>query len=351
VKTIRDLLDRDGAWLAGTGPSTDTVLSTRVRLARNLASHPFPSRAREEQLAAVLGRVETAAASVPGLRGARLLRMGDLAPSERQFLVERHLISHELAQGSKTRGLLVGRDETVSAMLNEEDHVRLQTLLPGFQLSEAWDVANAVDDDFGASLEYAFSPEIGYLTACPTNAGTGMRASVLIHLPALVLTKQVRKVVKGVLQVGLAVRGFYGEGSEIMGNFFQMSNQTTLGKSEHEILMNLERVTTQIIEYEARARDVLLKDARVQIEDKVYRALGTLRYSRSISSQEVVSLTSAVRLGVALGLPGLPPVHVLNRLLILTQPAHLMAREEKEMDAPRRNVLRAGMARKLLEAY
>jgi len=208
---------------------------------------------------------------------------------------------------------------------------------------------NAIDDELGQDLDYAFSDDLGYLTACPTNAGTGMRASVLIHLPSLVLTKQIGRVLQGITQVGLAVRGFYGEGSQIMGNFFQISNQTTLGQSERETVESLERVTRQIIDYEQRARDELLKDARVQIEDKIWRAYGTLRHSRVISSQEVINLSSAVRFGVALQMEGLASVQTLNELLIRTQPAHIQLATGREMEQRERNVIRADYVRKLLD--
>ncbi|HVP40120.1 MAG TPA: hypothetical protein VMS93_13160, partial [Candidatus Saccharimonadales bacterium] len=213
---------------------------------------------------------------------------------------------------------------------------------------ECWRTANHLDDELDGSLEYAFSEELGYLTACPTNAGTGLRASVLIHLPALVLTKQITKVLQGVSQVGLAVRGFYGEGSEVMGNFFQVSNQTTLGQRERETVDKLERVTRQLIEYEEKAREVLLRDARLQLEDKIYRALGTLRYSRSISSQETLNLSSAVRFGVALGLGELPRLDALNEILVFSQPAHLQRMLERELDSSDRNVARASYVREKL---
>ena len=233
-------------------------------------------------------------------------------------------------------------------MVNEEDHLRLQALASGFQLRSAWESVNAIDDDLAQDLDYAFSDELGYLTACPTNVGTGMRASVLIHLPSLVLTKQIGRVLQGITQVGLAVRGFYGEGSQIMGNFFQISNQTTLGQNERETIDSLERVTKQIIDSEQRARDELLKDARVQIEDKIWRAYGTLRHSRVISSQEVVNLSSAVRFGVALRIEGLASVPILNELLVRSQPAHLQIRAGREMEQRERNIMRAEYIRKLL---
>ena len=345
-----DRLTREPSpWLDASGPHSEIVLSTRVRLARNLVGVPFTHRARDEQLVSVLGSVERAAEAAPSFQTGGLLRMHELAPIDRQFLVERHLVSHELSDGARPRGLFVGPGERLSIMVNEEDHVRLQSLASGFQLAEAWTLAERADEEIEAGLEYAFSDELGYLTACPTNVGTGMRASVLIHLPALVLTKQIDKVLKSIAQVGLAVRGLYGEGSQVMGNLFQISNQTTLGHSEKDSVESLDRVSRQILDYEERARDVLMRDAKVQIEDKVWRAYGSLRYGRSMSAEEVINLCSAVRLGVALGFVGLPPVRALNELLVLTQPAHLARRAGKELDAPERNVLRAERVRSHLE--
>jgi protein arginine kinase len=348
-KKVSDFAKSLGRWLDGTGPSSDIVLSTRVRLARNLTDAPFTHRARDEQLALIYSSVLSAVRNIPELNGIVSFAMKDLGALDRQFLVERHLISNDLADDGKLRGLLVMPDESFSAMVNEEDHLRLQALASGFQLRTAWEAANSVDDELARSLEYAFSEDLGYLTSCPTNAGTGMRASVLIHLPSLVLTKQIGRVLQGIAQVGLAVRGFYGEGSQIMGNFFQISNQTTLGQSEKETIESLERVTRQIIEYEQRARDELLKDARILIEDKIWRAYGTLRYSRVINSQEVINLSSAVRFGVALQIEGLPTVQVLNELLVRTQPAHLQQWGGREMEPRERNVVRAEFVRDLLE--
>jgi protein arginine kinase len=347
--TLSDLTRSLGRWLDGTGPNSEIVLSTRVRLARNLKDIPFTHRAREEQLAMVFSSVVSVMRKVPALGSALALPMRDLTSLDRQFLVERHLISNDLAENERVRGLMVTPDESISAMVNEEDHLRLQSLASGFQLRSAWEAINAIDDELAQDLDYAFSDDLGYLTACPTNAGTGMRASVLIHLPSLVLTKQIGRVLQGITQVGLAVRGFYGEGSQIMGNFFQISNQTTLGQSERETVESLERVTRQIIDYEQRAREELQKDARIQIEDKVWRAYGTLRYSRAISSQEVVNLTSAVRFGLSLKIDGLARVQTLNELLVRTQPAHMQRTAGKEMEQRERNIYRADYIRRLLE--
>ncbi|TMQ60983.1 MAG: ATP--guanido phosphotransferase [Candidatus Eisenbacteria bacterium] len=310
-----------GRWLDGSGPASDVVLSTRVRLARNLSGVPFTHRAREEQLVMVYSSVLSAVRKTPALTQSLALEMRELTPLDRQFLVERHLISNDLADNGKLRGLLVLPDESISAMVNEEDHLRLQALASGFQLRAAWESVNAIDDELAQDLDYAFSDELGYLTACPTNVGTGMRASVLIHLPSL---------------------------SQIQGNFFQISNQTTLGQNERETIDSLERVTKQIIDSEQRARDELLKDARVQIEDKIWRAYGTLRHSRVISSQEVVNLSSAVRFGVALRIEGLASVQTLNELLVRSQPAHLQVRAGRELEQRERNILRAEYIRGLL---
>jgi protein arginine kinase len=345
---LSDRASHLGRWLDGSGPSADVVLSTRVRLARNLKDVPFTHRAREEQLAMVYSSVVSAVKKTPALSASAAFPMRELTPLDRQFLVERHLISSDLADNGTLRGLLLLPDETVSVMVNEEDHLRLQAMASGFQLRSAWEAVNAIDDELGQDLDYAFSDELGYLTACPTNAGTGMRASVLIHLPSLVLTRQIGRVLQGITQVGLAVRGFYGEGSQIMGNFFQVSNQTTLGQSERETIESLDRVTRQIIEYEQRAREELVKDARIQIEDKVWRAYGALRHSRVISSQEVINLASAVRFGVSLQIEGLADVRKLNELLIRTQPAHVQLWVGRELEQRERNVLRAEYVRRLL---
>ncbi len=349
-RSFDELFAKSAPWLKGEGPHAELVLSTRVRLARNLREVPFTHRARDEQLQGVLASVASAAQPSALLSGGLLLRMQDCSAIERQVLVERHLVSHELGDGARPRGIYVAPDDRVSIMINEEDHLRLQALTPGFQLTEAWGLADRADEDLDQSLDYAFSDEIGYLTACPTNAGTGLRASVLIHLPALVLLEEIQRVLKSIMQVGLNVRGLYGEHSEIMGNLFQISNQTTLGRSERDSIDSLERVTRQIIETEERARERMLRDARTQLEDKVWRAYGTLRYCRSIQAKEVINLCSAVRLGVAMGLEGLCPLRVVNELLVLTQPAHLQRQAGVEMAPSERNVNRAQVVRERLAA-
>ena len=345
-----DLLQRPTPWLAGDGPHAEMVLSTRMRLARNLSSVPFTHRARDEQLQGVLMSVAGCAQRSTLFSGGLLLRMNELSAIDRQILVERHLVSHELGDGARPRGILIGADTRLSLMINEEDHLRLQTMASGFQLADAWSLADHADDELESGLDYAFSEEIGYLTSCPTNAGTGLRASVLIHLPALVLLEEIQRVLKSVAQVGLNVRGLYGEHSEVMGNLFQISNQTTLGRSELDSIEQLDRVTRQIVGWEEKARERMMRDARVQVEDKVWRAFGTLRYCRSIQTREVINLCSAVRLGVALGVSGLCSLGTLNELLVLTQPAHLQRAHGGPLTPAERNVVRADVVRERLAA-
>jgi protein arginine kinase len=265
-----------------------------------------------------------------------------------RFLLERHLISRELANGSGDRGVLFNRSEMLAVMVNEEDHLRIQAIRAGFQLHDAYQDLQWVDDRLDRELEFAFSSEFGFLTACPTNVGTGMRASVMFHLPALVFTKQIDKVFSSVTKINLAVRGFYGEGTQASGDFYQISNQITLGKSEEEILDLLDRVVPKIVSYERAVRDHLLEKDRLRLEDKICRAFGVLRSARSISSEETMEHLSSVRLGVNLGLlhdVGMPTV---NELFILTQPAHLQRLEKRDLTPEERDAARADFIRKHL---
>ena len=321
------------SWLDGSGPQADVVLSTRVRLARNVAGVAFTSRAGPPDRARVLDLVDAAWRGSPFGRGSVRFLLDDLAPEDRLLLHERHLASRELTAAPSEReggsGSAIYLSGSTGVMVNEEDHLRLQTLHSGFALGPAYAELEQLDASLGGAIPFAFHSEFGYLTACPTNAGTGLRASVLIHLPGLVLTKEIAKVLQGLTQVGLTFRGLYGEGSEVVGNFFQLSNQTTLGKSEEELLDHLGKIVRQVVAYEEQARQVLLRDAPTIIEDKVWRAYGLLRHARSLSFEEAMNLLSGVRLGVGLNLiPGVG-VYTLNKLLVFTQPAHLAAYETR----------------------
>ncbi|MEO8226846.1 MAG: protein arginine kinase [Gemmatimonadota bacterium] len=347
------LSDGGMAWLDASGPASHLVLSTRIRLARNLAGRAFVGRNSESEREAVLRDVGAVSRDTVLLRRAAQFRLDQLEPADRQLLHERHLVSKELAgldaDGRVRSGAAVMLQDRLGVMLNEEDHLRLQALHSGFALEAAYAELDRLDTELGQRLAFAFHPEFGYLTSCPTNVGTGLRASVLIHLPGLVLTKEISKVLQGLSQVGLTFRGLYGEGSEVVGNFFQLSNQTTLGQTESELLDHLGKVVRQVMEYEEQARQVLLRNAPAIIEDKVWRAYGLLRYARALSFDEAMNLLSGVRLGVGLELiPGVS-IYTLNKLLIHAQPAHLAAAGDLALDDAELPLRRASLVRRVLD--
>jgi len=348
------LPDGGMTWLDASGSRAQVVLSTRIRLARNLAGHTFSQKSRDPDRLAVLQRVEDAARETPVLGDATTFRLDQLDRPDRQLLHERHLVSKELAgldRESRPRpGAAVLATGRGGVMVNEEDHLRLQGMRSGFALEEAYAEIESLDAELGRLLPFAFHPEFGYLTSCPTNVGTGLRASVLIHLPGLVLTKEIQKVLQGLAQVGLTFRGLYGEGSDVVGNFFQLSNQTTLGKSETELLEHLGKIVTQVIEYEEQARELLLQKAPTEVSDKVWRAYGLLKHARSLTFEETMNLLSGVRLGVSLNLIPDVRVYTLNKLLIYTQPAHLAALEGRPSSDPELPTMRATYVRRLLAA-
>ncbi len=374
---------RGTPWLAGTGPDADVVVSSRVRLARNFAGLPFLTRATSPQRSAVVARVYQAM-SADGVRGVFTAGHASAPPAEahgggggqaagvlwvdmqgastldRTLMVERHLISKEHAKGDEPRAAAISLpDESVSLMVNEEDHLRLQVLMSGLNLDVAFARVNEIDDHLeaglgggggpGEGLEYAFSSRFGYLTACPTNVGTGIRVSVMLHLPALKLTGEMDKVRRAARDMSLAVRGYYGEGTEAAGEFYQLSNQTTLGKSEEAILAEFEgRIVPQIVAYERAARAMLAEKRRRLLEDRVYRALGTLRHARLLTPEEAIALLSDVRLGVLAGVIRDVKEQTVNQLLLLTQPAHLQRALGQEMDQGQRREARADLVRERL---
>jgi protein arginine kinase len=330
------------------------VLSSRVRLARNVVGYAFPPRARDGERLRLLTQLRNAAPAVQSLDRGVLLRLDELTESDRLLLHERHLVSKELAGLEPAHPLRSGAalwlTDDVSVMINEEDHLRLQALRSGFAVDAAFAAVARLDGELGATLPYAFHDEFGFLTACPTNVGTGLRASVLIHLPGLVLTKEIGKVLASLQQMGLTYRGLYGEGSEVVGNFFQVSNQTTLGRTEEELCELLARVIRFVVEKEEEARRVLVRDAGYIIEDKLWRAFGTLRYARSLTFDEAMNYLSGVRLAAGLHLiPGLS-VYALNKLLIFSQSAHLAAREGRALSDSETDIARAKFIRGVLAA-
>ncbi len=337
-------------WMKGTGPESDVVLGSRVRLARNLAGVPFPGVASDEQLAQVAARVREVAWQYHSVGDLEYLAMADLSPLERQLLVERHLISPQHAEHVRHKAVVLRRDEAISVMVNEEDHLRIQSLFSGMQPERAWQLCSQVDDVFESHVEYAFSSKHGYLTACPTNVGTGMRASLMVHLPALVMTDQIQRIIGACSQVGLAVRGLYGEGTEVLGNIFQISNQVTLGHSEEEIIEHLVRVARQILAQERAAREHVLSKDRLRLEDRIFRSYGILANARAVSTQEAMQLLSDVRLGIDLGLLQGLEGRILQELLVLIRPAHLQRTVGRALDAPERDLHRAALIRERIRA-
>ncbi|NLX90769.1 MAG: protein arginine kinase [Firmicutes bacterium] len=338
--------------MEGTGPDAEFVISTRVRLARNICNFPFPSLASDEQLEKIFGMVErTFREHQDKLPGFRFLNIHALPPVYRQVLVEKHLISPLLTKETYARALAVAEDEVVSFMVNEEDHFRIQCILPGLQLEQAWLTASRYDDLLESQVDYAFHEELGFLTACPTNVGTGLRVSVMLHLPALVITRRINHILAAVNQVSLAVRGLYGEGTEMTGNLFQISNQITLGQSEEEIWQNLYGVTRQLINQEKKAREQLLNEGREKLEDRAGRAFGILLHARLLTSQEAMQLLSDVRLGVDLGLIKKIPTRVLNELLVVTRPGCLQYLKGRPLNAYERDLERAVQIQKILQDY
>ena len=342
---IQDLLGQPGEWLKGAGQDNDIVVSSRVRLARNLKTHKFLTRATNEERRTIESFVSERLDAVSMVPSLRYFPLHNLETVDRQLLVERHLISSEHANGEGERGVAISGDETFSLMVNEEDHLRLQVLRAGLNFDDAWAQIEPIDKALEQVLPYAWHKRYGYLTCCPTNIGTALRVSVMMHLPAAAMSKQMDKVLQSLSRLNFTVRGFFGEGTQPVGDLFQVSNQITLGTSEGEILHEMKSIVPQIIEFERTWRQKLQDDQAVMLQDKVWRALGTLKVARTISSEETLEQLSAVRLGAHLGLLEKIPTDVLNEIFIFSQPAHLQKSANRTLDPADRDKLRAGYIR------
>ena len=345
--SLEGLITTPPSWMSGEDDADGIVISCRVRLARNLARYPFSPRMSEDDQRKVIDEVLAAAKDSRRMTTASYFSMNALDANERRVLVERHLISPSLAEDKGERGILFNQDESLSVMINEEDHLRLQAIYPGTQAQQTWAAIAALDEEITGAVDCAHDKQLGFLTACPTNTGTGLRASILIHLPALVLTEDMERVLQGLNQLSFAVRGVYGEGSNASGNLFQVSNQATLGSTEEKIVEGLLRITSQLVDYEKDAQQSLLREARSQVEDKVWRAYGLLAHARVLSSQEFMNLLSAVRLGLTMGILKVPAAFI-NHLMIATQPAHMQAEAGGSLDPEERDLRRAQLVRQKL---
>lgn len=347
---MNDYLSNDGEWLRIGGPKSEIAVSTRVRLARNLSSRRFPTHPDQSERQEVLDEIRDAFLAVPGGRDFTWYELDDQLPLDRRILMERHLISREMADGNGPRAVAFDKPESTAIMVNEEDHLRMQSMRSGLRLREAFENIDRLDSELSMRLSFAFDPAYGYLTSCPTNVGTGLRASVMLHLPGLVMTQHIEKVFRAVYEMRMTVRGFYGEGTEASGELYQISNQITYGRTESEILEDMEAAIAAIIDYEEKARNELATKERPRLEDRVWRSWGTLRNARLMSSEEAMRHLSSLRLGVVMGLLKNIALEELQRLFLFSQPGHLQRLEGRELASGDRDVARADFLRRRLGA-
>lgn len=338
-------------WYVQEGPESDVVMSTRVRMARNFNGFPFPSKMKNEDGQLIIKRVMEAVFERSSAIGEnfKFIDIQKLTPLQRQVLVEKHLISPDLAESRIESGTIISADENISIMINEEDHLRIQCLSAGMQLDNTWNLCNKIDNLLEESIDYAFDEKLGYLTCCPTNLGTGIRASVMLHLPALTMTGYIKGILEICSKLGIAVRGIYGENSGAIGSIYQISNQKTLGMTEEEIIANINNITKQIIDQERALRKELYKQNSFRFEDRVFRALGILENARIISSEEGFKLLSDVRLGVDMGIITDIDIKKLNEILLLVQPASLQESVGRALNSEERDVKRAETIRSRLK--
>lgn len=338
---LEQLAGKCGEWLRGSGPESDIVISSRIRLARNLAEFPFVRRASDDEKSQIAQSTQSKIESIDSWNEILYLGIDNLDDVDRQLLVERQLMSREMADSDGDRSVVIDTDERFSVMINEEDHLRIQVMCSGLDLQTAWQRIDQLDNDLEQKLNFAFHDSLGYLTACPTNVGTGLRVSVMLHLPALVITREIDKVFRSLQKINVAVRGLYGEGSQFMGDFYQISNQITLGRTEQELVETVSEVVPRIIEYERRAREFLVNESEQDLHDDVSRAYGILCTAKKISSEETLHYLSKVRMGVNLGLIRSIEIETINKLFVQTQPAHLQKLRGQNLSVADRNIERA----------
>ncbi|UCD15569.1 MAG: protein arginine kinase [Candidatus Omnitrophota bacterium] len=346
---LKDFLTNQDSWLNQEGPSSDIIFSSRIRLARNFSDYPFPHRLSKFKKENILNRIQQVYKQVNCLRKSSFLRMEELDNLERQLLLERHLISLQHTSSPKGKGVIFSKDERIAVMINEEDHLRLQVISSGFDLKLCWHLLDELDNELGLRFEFAFMPDLGYLTSCPTNVGTGLRVSCMLRLPALVITKRINKILELLTKISFTVRGLFGEGTAAYGDFFQISNQVCLGLCEVELIENLAGVINQIKEQEVEARRTLLKKYKLSIEDSTHRALAILRNSRLINSKEALGHLSMLSLGLDLGIIKGIKRNVINNLFIISQPAHLQKIEDRPLKEQERDYIRAEIIRDKLK--
>ena len=333
-------------WYEIAGPEADVVISTRIRIARNLEGYKFPQGMTLEEAEKLTDEILNGVKSIPNNDNYKFIRIGNLSPIERMAYIEEHLISPSLIQNIDKGSFLLREDENMTIMINEEDHMRAQIILPGLNLEKGWKICDEVDDYLEKALDYAFHEDFGYLTACPTNVGTGLRASAMVHLPSLTMTGYINNLVQGLNKIGLTARGIYGEGTNVVGNLYQISNQTTLGEKEEKIIEKLKNVIYQIIEKERDLRKGIFSKNEIEMEDMIMRSLGILKYSRKMSSVEAMKHLSNVRLGMEMGIIKDMDFKDISKLTIDIQEASIQKSLEKRMDKEERDIQRAILIRK-----
>ncbi len=344
---FEEFLDNKDSWINKKEFSDRVVFSSRLRLARNLTDFPFPSRLNDSAAKLLISKFNHVKSFFKNGENFIFVNISDLDSQDKEFLLERHLVSQHFLCLEKG-GLIFSSDEKISIMINEEDHLRLQVIEAGFDLKKGWEKLNQIDDSFARKFSYAFMPDLGYLTSCPTNAGTALRASCMLHLPGLIFTKKIEKVLQFLTKISFTIRGFFGEGSRSLGDFFQISNQISLGVNEEEIIDNLTRVVSQVSQHELDARQLLLKKFKTNLEDTVWRALGVMRNSRLINCKETLKHLSALSLGIDLGIIREVKKEVVKSLFITTQPVHIQKIEGRILNQKERDFLRAKLLREKL---
>nr|WP_051083274.1 protein arginine kinase [Rubritalea marina] len=343
------LMKHPADWMTGKNTKNEVVITSRIRLARNLSDVPFPGWSKKTERVSTMEKILPAAESLKSMKNGFIHELSDLDALQKQVLVERHLISREQAARGTGSAAIIDRGQRLSLMVNEEDHLRMQAIRPGLKLKEAYGALAKVDEQLEQDLKFAYDQKLGYLTACPTNLGTGMRASVMLHLPALVLTEQIGQVLQAVNKIGFAVRGLFGEGTESLGHLFQISNQSTLGESEQTIISRLERVISQIESHESNARLKMLEDEPNQLSDRVGRAFGTLGYATVFDSKEAFAHISIMRMGAAMGYFPEGTMQACDSMMMDIQPAHLQLHAGAELEPEERDLIRAEILRSRLQ--
>ncbi len=344
---VDELMKRSSAWLSPRR-SSGVVISSRIRLARNVHGVAFPRWAGDDECKRLFERLSGVLTSLSLLDDALVLPISELSPVDRDVLRERRLMSPEMTDTGGGSGLVVAKKQRVAVMINEEDHLRLQVMRPGLDLTSAWRMLDRIDSELEQRVVYAFSPKLGYLTACPSNVGTGMRVSVMLHLPGLKLLDEIERVVKGLNRMGMAVRGTFGEGSDAFGNMYQVSNQTTLGMSERDTVARIQDVAETLVQLEQNARARMMEQRELHVMDYINRAMGVLKYAQIISSGEALDLLSGLRLGLEFGILGGVGMTRFNELMLVTQPGHLQKAATHLLSVDERDALRAQLLRRKL---